>query len=125
MVKKTKLIPIYNTRGEVGALLGYPYLFNLRGEWIGWVKPDRRIFSVHGHYAGYLTDEPRILRKQSDGYAFDREQPPPKPPRIIPPATMPLAPLMAELRYGILDVLLDAPELLPCVDFGDLRDDMD
>jgi hypothetical protein len=45
--------------------------------------------------------------------------------RINPPAHMPLAPLMPELVFGTIDVLLEQPDLLPSVDFGDLRDDMD
>jgi len=32
---------------------------------------------------------------------------------------------MSELTYGIIDVLEDEPELLPSVDFGELREDMD
>jgi len=33
--------------------------------------------------------------------------------------------MMAELPIGTIDVLDERPELLPSVDFGDLRDDMD
>jgi hypothetical protein len=33
--------------------------------------------------------------------------------------------MMAELTQGILDVLEDAPELMPCLDAGELREDMD
>jgi hypothetical protein len=32
---------------------------------------------------------------------------------------------MPELMYGIVDVLEDSPDLLPSVDFGELREDMD
>jgi hypothetical protein len=33
--------------------------------------------------------------------------------------------MMAELTFGEFDVLMDRPDLLPPVDFGELRDDMD
>jgi hypothetical protein len=120
-----RLIPIFSTRGDVSAFLGYPYIFNRLGEWIGWATLEREVYSVHGHYVGFMTSEPRILRKASD--AFDRplRSPPAAPPKINPPANLPLPPLMAELAFGMLDVLQDAPDLLPPVDFGDLRQDMD
>lgn len=120
-----RLIAIYTTRGDIGGFLLYPYIYNRMGEWIGWVTPRRQVYSVHGHYVGYLSDEPRILRKQSSGYLKPRQPPPPPPEPILPPPTVPLAPLMPELPIGVLDVLEDRPDLLPAVDFGDLREDMD
>jgi hypothetical protein len=125
MARQRRLIPIYTTCGEVGAFLRYPYLFNAQGEWIGWVTSDRQVFSVHGHYVGYLSDDPRILRKESSGYLLPRQSPPPAPEPVRPPATVPLAPMMRELTAGTFDVLEEAPELMPSVDFGDLREDMD
>lgn len=125
MQKPVRLIPIYTTRGDLGAFLAYPYLYNIAGEWIGWVTPERSVFSVHGHYVGRLTDEPRILRKRSYDYTEPRRTPPPVPPAIRPPAHAPLAPQMAELTLSQIDVLEDEPELLPSVDFGELREDMD
>ncbi len=119
------LIPIYTTRGDIGAYLGYPYLYNPRGEWIGWIMPDRRIYSVRGAYVGWLSKEARVLRKLSETYDYPRIQPPQQPERVNPPATSPLPPMMPELPYGVIDVLQDRPELLPCVDFGDLRQDLD
>ena len=119
------MIPVYTTRGDVGAMFIYPYLFSRQGEWIGWVTPDRQVYSVHGHYAGQLSNEPRILRRQSDAYDRPRRKPPVAPRTVIPPATFPLAPLMAELTFGMVDVLQDSPDLLPPVDFGDLREDME
>lgn len=102
----------------------YPYLFNRLGDWIGWVTPDRDVHSVLGYYVGYLTDEPRILRKRSDT-SKPRLDPPPSPGKLYPSATVPLAPMMAELTYGQIDVLQDEPECLHTTDSGDLRPDMD
>jgi hypothetical protein len=125
MLSKLRIIPIYTTRGEVGALLRYPYIFNRQGEWIGWVTPDRQVYSVHGHYVGFITNDPRILRKESSGFLRSRLNPPERPGKVRPPANFPLAPMMSELTIGTYDVLEDAPNLLPPVDFGDLREDMD
>jgi hypothetical protein len=44
---------------------------------------------------------------------------------ITVPSLAPLAPLMSELTHGVIDVFMDAPELLPSVDFGELREDLD
>lgn len=119
------LIAIYTTRGDVGAFLQYPHIYNLQGEWIGWVTSQRQVYSVHGHYVGNLNNDPRILRKQSSGFLKPRLNPPPRPGKIVPPSTVPLAPMMPEVPIGMFDVLEDRPEMLPPVDFGDLRDDMD
>ncbi len=119
------MIPIYTTRGELGAYLLYPHLYNHQGEWMGWVAPDRRVYSVHGQYVGWLSQDPRILRKRSEGFDEPSRTPPSPPPSIRPPARVPLPKLMPELPYGVLDVLEDRPELLPSSDFGELRQDME
>jgi hypothetical protein len=33
--------------------------------------------------------------------------------------------MMPELKQGVIDVLEDDPDLLPSMDFGELRDDLD
>ena len=125
MKDKRKIIPIYTSRGDVGGFLVYPYIYNPQGEWIGWVMPNREVYSVLGNYVGWLSKDPRILRKRSYDFSKPRLKPPPKPPDIRPPATVPLAPLMSELTYATIDVLLDEPERLSTADFDDLREDMD
>jgi hypothetical protein len=120
-----KLIAIYTTQGDVGGFLLYPHIYNRQGEWIGWVTSQRQVYSVHGHFVGQLSNEPRILRKHSSGYLKPRKDPPPRPGRIVAPSNVPLAPMMPEVPIGMFDVLEDRPEMLPSVDFGDLRDDMD
>jgi hypothetical protein len=60
------MIPIFSSRGEVEAFLVFPNLFNRSGEWIGWVTPQREVYSVLGNYVGFLTNDPRIVRKRSD-----------------------------------------------------------
>ncbi len=120
------LVPIYTTSGDVEAYLAYPYIYNCEGEWIGWISTDRFIYSVHGHYVGWLANGPRILRKLADSYSQNRiDIIPPFTLKIKPPASSPLPPMMPELTFGEQDVLMERPDLLPPVDFGELREDMD
>jgi hypothetical protein len=121
-----RLIPVYSTRGDLEAYLFFPYIFSRLGEWIGWVTKDRKVYSVHGLYVGYYSKDSRILRKQSDAFGHARHKPPPAPAgHITIPAHAPLAPLMAELPFGVIDVMLEQPDLLPPLDFGEGREDMD
>ena len=124
MEEQNTLVPIYSSKGDVGAYLSYPYIFDRAGEWIGWMTPDRQVYSVHGQHVGWLTADPRILRKVSADF-LSRQPPPPVPQRLSVPAVVPLAPMMPELTYGVIDVLDEAPDLLPAIDFGEMREDMD
>ncbi len=123
--KARSLIPIYTTRGEPAAFLAYPYLFNPSGEWIGFVTSSREVYSVLGYYVGFIGKDPRILRKRSEDDLRPRLTPPPAPPRIKVPASVPLAPLMSDLSHELIDVLEDAPERLHTLDSGEMRQDMD
>jgi hypothetical protein len=122
---QTRIIPIYNTQGEADAYLVYPYIFNRAGEYIGWVTPQRDVYSVMGYFVGTLTNDPRITRRQSEDADKPRLTCPPTPRRITPPVQVPLAPMMAELTHGLIDVLSERPDLLHTLDSGDLRQDMD
>lgn len=122
---EAKLVPIYTTSGDVGALLAYPYIYNLAGEWIGWVASNRLVYSVLGYHIGQLTNEPRILRRRSHDYTQPRRKPPAPPPAIRLPSSQPLPPMFPELALGFFDVLDEEPELLPPVDSGELREDLD
>jgi hypothetical protein len=103
----------------------YPYLYSTHGEWIGWVEADRSVYSVHGHFVGTLSKEPRILRKREVLGSGQRHLPPPPPPPIRPPAHLPLAPTLPEVPLNMIDVLEEAPGLLPPLDYGELKEDMD
>lgn len=120
-----RVIPVYSSRGEVEAFLVFPYLFNRSGEWIGWVTPQREVYSVMGAYVGFLTNDPRIVRKRSDNEFRPHLQTTPPPGRLNIPATIPLAPLMSDLTHSLVDVLVEEPERLHTIDAGELREDMD
>ncbi len=118
-------IPIYNSRGEAGAFLEYPYLFNPVGEWIGFVLPNREVYSVLGVYVGALNNDPRILRRRSTSSFKPHAKVPPQPRKFVPPARVALAPLMPEITHSYIDVLLEEPDRLHTLDLGELRDDID
>jgi hypothetical protein len=122
---RRSVIPIYTSRGDAEAFLVYPYLYNRLGDWIGWVTADRQVYSVLGFFVGDLTAEPRIIRKRITATLKARKTPPARPSRLPVPATIPLAPLMGDLRFGMTDVLLDEPERLHTLDSGEQRQDLD
>jgi hypothetical protein len=124
MSNQRAIVPIYTSRGDAEAFLVYPYLHNRLGEWIGWVTPDRQVYSVLGFFVGELTAEPRIIRKRITASLKPHKTPPPPPTHLLIPPTIPLAPLMGDLRFGVTDVLLEEPERLHTVDSGDLRQDL-
>ena len=120
-----RIIPIFNSRGEAEAFLVFPYLFNRSGEWVGWVTPQREVYSVLGNYVGSLTNDPRIVRPRVDDAVRPRLKVSPPPGRLTTPATIPLAPMMSDLTHSFVDVLLEEPERLHTMDSGELREDMD
>ena len=124
-MSQQRIIPIYSSRGEVEAFLVFPYIFNRSGEWIGWVTPQREIYSVMGYYVGFLTNDPRIVRRRSDNELRPRLKVSPPPGKLNTPANIPLAPLMGDLTHGLVDVLVEEPERLHTVDSGELREDLD
>jgi hypothetical protein len=123
--KKLKPIPIYTSRGDWGAVLIFPHVFSTVGEWIGWITPDRQVYDVDGIYVGWLTGEPRILRKRTYDQPLERKRPPAAPPKVRPPASVPLPPMMAELPFELVDVLGEEPDRLHTTDTGELKEDVD
>jgi hypothetical protein len=113
MSDERKPIPLYTSSGATGGYLIYPYIHDASGDWIGWVTPDKKVYSVYGQYAGWLSDDRRILRRRADGHQRPPLTPPAGPPHLNPPAIVPLPPLMAELKYETVDVLEEMPEILP------------
>jgi hypothetical protein len=124
-MSQQRIIPIYSSRGEVEAFLVFPYLFNRSGEWIGWVTPQRDVYSVLGVYVGFLTNDPRIVRKRSDNDLRPHLKMSPPPGKLNTPATIPLAPMLSDLSHSLVDVLVEEPERLHTLDSGELRADLD
>jgi hypothetical protein len=118
------IIPVFSSRGDAEAFLAYPYLHNRNGEWIGFITPQREVYSVLGYYVGTLTSDPRIIRKRSCEEK-PRVKPLQPPPRLRIPSMTPLAKMMGELSHGNIDVLQDEPERLHTLDSGEMRLDLD
>lgn len=125
MATSKSIIPIYTTSGDAEAFLVYPYIYNRIGEWVGWITTEREIYSVIGHYVGYLGEGPRILRKRAIEVTTTRKNPPQRPSKVFPPAMVPLAPMMPELNHSEIDILLDEPQRLHTADSGEFREDLD
>jgi hypothetical protein len=125
MSEKISIIPMYTSKGDLGAFLYYPNIFNPYGEWIGWVTPEKEVYSVHGLFVGKLSKDLRILRKREWDFNHTRCHPPTSPANIRPPAHVPLAPQLSEVPINMIEVLQEAPDLLPPIDFGEGREDLD
>ena len=110
-----KPVPIYRSDGEWVAMVAGLYLYNRSGEWIGW-REGREVYSRDGEYVGYLSDDQRVLRKRVRQQRPLRELPSPLPPlRIRVPSSVPLAPMFSELRWEVLDVFEENPDVFEFV----------
>jgi hypothetical protein len=113
--------PIYSTNGEWVALLHEGHLYDTRGERIAWLD-GQDVYTRDGMYVGFLSKDGRVLRER-----IRKTRPlrpgPPAPQKVRPPATVPLAPLFAELPWNQLDVFEEEPEVFKHI--SDLRPDWD
>ena len=116
---------IYTSRGETVAVLSGQHIFNMLGEWIGWVDDANQVYSIVGEYVGWLTRDPRVLRKRVLDAKMPRKTPPPHPERLRLPATFPLPPMMADITFDTVDILDEMPERLHTADFDQMAEDMD
>ena len=122
----SEFVPLYTTRGDHEAYYYEGYIFNLSGEWIGWVEAGTGdVYSVLGEYVGRMSFDGRILRRRVLETKPLRKPVPPRPPKPRLPATVRLPPMFTELDFSTIDVLDEMPERLHTIDTGELKDDMD
>jgi hypothetical protein len=97
---------IFDSRGEAHALKLRDYVYDLRGEYIGYVRGgDYDVFTAGGEWIGALVPDGRIVRKRTGGRRpLDANRPAPQP-RIRVTARIPLAPMSADLGFDQIDVL--------------------
>ena len=119
-----KPVPIFTSAGDFDAFLIYPFIYSRNGEWIGYITPEKDIYSVLGEYVGWLSDDPRILRKRTSE-PRPALTPPPPPRKMNTPSGMPLAPMMSDLNFDTIDVLQDDPARLHTLDVAGNKPDMD
>ncbi len=98
---------IYNTAGDWLATKIGIYLFDTRGDYIGYVLNDTHdVYTTSGEWIGNLYPDGRIVRKRTAGRQPLMKQLPPKPgkPEKLP-TRAPLQPIPADLGYDKIDVL--------------------
>lgn len=114
--------PIYRTDGAWVAVFTGGHVFTTEGDWVGFVV-GREVFDTQGEYLGFLSDDRRLLRKRMVNETPSRKEVPPAPERPRLPANMPLAPLMRELPFHIIDVFEEYADELTYV--SETRPDME
>lgn len=118
-----KQVPIYTTRGDWTAMLVNDYyLYSISGDWIGFLDLKKNVYNVRGEFAGWLSNDMRVLRKRDVSVTMPKLKGPPVQPKLKFAASMPLAPLMADLGYDTIDVFEDMPEKLDPYDMDTVQD---
>ena len=98
---------IYTTGGDwVGTKYGI-YLFDQRGDYIGFVLTDVfDVYTTSGEWIGNLWPDGRIIRKRTVGRRPLLKKLPPKPPKPTNfPSRAPLPRTPGELGFDKIDVL--------------------
>jgi hypothetical protein len=104
---------IFDTAGDWhGTKMGH-YIFDSRGEYIGFVIGDTyNVYTTSGEWIGNLYPDGRVIRKRSADRPPLLQSLPPKPPKPANlPARAPLPPQNAELGFDKIDVLEWNPEV--------------
>lgn len=115
---------IFDTRGDVhGVKLGH-YLYDMRGDYIGYVRGDEHdVYTTSGEWVGNLFPDGRIVRKRNfQRRPLDSARPTPQP-RIRITARIPLPPMSADLGFDKVDVLEWDDEIFKRI--SDLTPDLD
>ena len=114
--------PIYRTDGAWVGVFTEGHVFSREADWVGFVI-GRQVFDPAGEYLGFLSDDRRLLRKRVLSDPPPKREPPDEPVRPRIPASMPLAPLLRELPYHIIDVFEEYEEQLMYI--SETRPDME
>lgn len=103
---------IFDSSGEVHAVkLGY-FLYDMRGEYIGYViRDDYDVYTASGEWIGNIFPDGRIVRKRNTARKPLMTNKPPTQPKIRITARIPLPPMASDLGFDKLDVLEFDPEV--------------
>lgn len=101
-----KIFFIFDTRGEThGVKLG-DYLYDMRGEYMGYVRGETyEVYTSSGEWIGNLWPDGRIVRKRNYNRPPLDENKPASQPKIRITARAPLPPMSADLGFDKVDVL--------------------
>jgi hypothetical protein len=97
---------IFDSRGDThGVKLG-DYLYDMRGEYMGYVRGDTyEVYTSSGEWVGNLWHDGRVVRKRNfNRPPLDENKPAPQP-KIRITARVPLPPMSGDLGFDKLDVL--------------------
>ncbi len=103
---------IYDTHGDWQATRIEQYIFDGRGEYIGFLE-GRAVYTRDGEWVGDLSKDGRILRKRAGAKKPLNTNFPIKPTQKKSdlPGRAPLPQQMAEIGYDTIDVLEENPEV--------------
>ncbi len=103
---------IFDTAGEWHATALNWYIFDQRGDYIGFIRNESYdVYTTSGEWIGSLYADGRIIRNRNVDRPPLLKQLPAKPPKPKLPARSPLAPLPGDLGFSKLDVLEWDPEI--------------
>src|SRR5258706_3811756 len=108
----TKPFFIYNRRGYGRLPAVPPYIYDTRGECIGFLE-GQDVYTFDGEWVGGLIKDGRITRKRAGKKKPLHPNPPPKL-KVKPsnlPARAPLPPQTGDLSYDTVDVMEEDPEI--------------
>jgi hypothetical protein len=115
---------IFDTRGDAHGVVIGEYLYDMRGDYIGYQRNDiHDVYTGAGEWVGNIIEDGRIVRKRN----FERppldETKPKKQPTIRVTARVPLPPQTSDLGFNMLDVMEWDDEVFKRL--SDLTPDMD
>ena len=97
---------IFDSRGDVHGIKQGDFLYDMRGEYIGYVRGAQyEVFTGSGEWIGQLVPDGRIIRKRTaERRPLDPNRPAPQQ-KIRITARVPLPPMTADLGFDRIDVL--------------------
>lgn len=105
---------IFDTGGDWLATKIGEYIYDGRGDYIGFVKTEKYdVYTKYGEWIGNLFPDGRIIRKRSAPRPplLKPSELPPKPAKPKMPGRAPLPPLNGDLGYDKIDVLEWDPDI--------------
>jgi hypothetical protein len=117
--KPIKPIYLYNTAGDWQGTVYGQYIYDPRGDSIGFVQDEgkegkeKSVYTFDGEWVGLVSKDGRILRKRANSKRPLHSAPLPKikgRPQGLP-ARAPLPPQNAEIGYDTIDVLEEDPDV--------------
>ncbi len=113
-IDPTKPFFIYDTPGDWHATMLNWAIFDLRGDYIGFVRNDiYDVYTTSGEWIGNLIKDGRITRNRNVDRPplLKQSELPKKPVKPQLPARAPLPPLTGDMSYSYIDVLEWDPDV--------------